>query len=212
MSRPAGQELRRWFTYMVALLLFVNIAAVAGGVLTYSFVHSVTDKYQPFSAAAAAAEKYTVLAQRDMYEYLSELSESNDSTLKNIDQLFAALDRAAQFAPTAEKASALTEIRTMAGQYRLAVEQLPAALKGSRDWSRVEEIRSSARRIGGSVAASTSTMAAWSQDQIRERNQTLSVLTTGAMVTFFIVLVLSVIVLLALRHWWTRFQDTLLGL
>ena len=212
MSKPAGVQLRRWFTYMVALLLFANLAAVTGGVLTYTSVHSVTDRYQPFAAAASASERFTLQAQRDMYEYLSELSDSNEIALKRIGQLLDSLDKAKLSAPNAEKENAVAEIKTLVERYRLAVEELPKALKGSRDWSRVEEIRRAAIQFGGEVVKRTGDLAAWSQDEIRYRNQTLAMLTTGAMVTFFVVLMLSVVVLLALRHWWTRFQDMLLGI
>lgn len=212
MEKPAGVQLRRWFTYMVALLLFANIAAVGGGVLTYNSVRKVTATYQPFAVAAGKAERFTVVAQRDMYEYLSELSESVDSTLKNIDNAIAAIEEARALAPSDDKAGALTELKTIAGQYRLAVEQLPNAMKGSRDWQRVEEIRRTAIRFGGEVAKRTRDLATWSQDEIRSRNQTLAMMTTGALATFVVVFLLSVFVLLALRHWWTRFQEMLLGI
>lgn len=212
MEKPAGVQLRRWFTYMVALLLFANIAAVGGGVLTYNSVRKVTSTYQPFAEAAGKAERFTVVAQRDMYEYLSELSESVDSTLKNIDNAVAAIEEARAAAPSDDKANALAELKTIAGQYRLAVEQLPNAMKGSRDWQRVEEIRRTAIRFGGEVAKRTSDLAAWSQDEIRSRNQTLATMTTGALATFVVVFLLSIFVLLALRHWWTRFQEMLLGI
>lgn len=212
MSKPAGVQLRRWFTYMVALLLFANIAAVSGGILTYSSVHSVTKLYQPFAKATGDVERFTLLAQRDMYEYLSELSDSNESTVKNIERLLAAIAEAKAAAPTPKEAAAVSDLKNLADQYRLAVEQLPSALKGSRDWGRVEEIRSTAIRFGTEVAKNASGLATWSQDEIRSRNQTLALLTTGALVTFVAVFLASIVVLLALKHWWTRFQDMILGI
>lgn len=212
MEKPAGVQLRRWFTYMVALLIFANVAAVGGGVLTYIYVRSATMRYQPFADAAGSAEHFTVLAQRDMYEYLSELSDSNESTLKNIDRAISAIDEARAVAPSSDKEAALAELKTLAGQYRLAAEQLPNAMQGSRDWQRMEEIRRTAIRFGGEVAKRTGELANWSQGEIKSRNQTLTTMTFAALATFVVVFLLSVFVLLALRHWWTRFQETLLGI
>lgn len=212
MSKPAGVELRRWFTYMVAVLLFVNVAAVSGGLLTYTSVRSVTEKYQPFAMATRKAETFTALAQRDMFEYLSELSDSTDPAIKKIEQLSESIAEAKATAPTEDQAAAIGEIELLVGQYKLAVEQLPKALQGSKDWSRVEEIKVTAIRIGGEVSKRTGDMASWAQDEIRARNQRLTYLTTGAMVTFMVVLLISIVVLLALKHWWTRFQDSILGI
>ena len=213
MEKPAaGVQLKRWFTFMVALLVFVNVAAVVCSIIIYTSVHTIAKRYQPFAAACNAAERYTILAQRDMYEYLSELSDSTKSTLRDIDLLIESMDEANKVAPGPEQEAALSEIKKLTGQYRLAVEQLPSVVSGSKDWGRMEEIRKTAVRYGGEVAKRTGDLSAWAQGEIRARNTTSAMITTVALVTFVVVMITSVVVLLILNHWWRRFQDMILGI
>lgn len=208
----AGVKLRLWFIRMVAILIFVNIAAVTGAVVTQYTVSKVSKVYQPFAATSRAAERYTILAQRDMYEYLSELSDSPKSTLANIDHMVEALNEAVQYAPTEAQENALKELKTLAGQYRIAVEQLPNALSGSKDWGRVEEIRKTAIGYGGEAAKRAAALSSWAQDEIRDRNRAATTLSTVALIVFVAVMATSAVVLLALRHWWKEFQDMILGI
>jgi hypothetical protein len=212
MSKPAGVQLSRWFTYMVLLLLFVNVAAVAGSILIYRSVHAIAAKYQPFFVATSAVEQHIISAQRDMFEYLSELTDSPEAALKQLDALSGSIEQARAVAPTPEAEATLTEIKSLADRYRVAIEQLPAAMSGSRDWTRMKELGGTAARYGGEVAKKASDLASWAQAEIRGRNDTSSTITTLAMATFIVVLLASVGVILALLHWWKRFQDLILGI
>lgn len=212
MSKPAGVQLKRWFTYMVVLLLFVNIAAVAGSVVINLTVQGVASQYQPFAISTKEVEQHILAAQRDMFEYLSELSDSTSKAQAELDQLASAVDQAKKYAPDAKTVAALEEIKTLSQQYRTAISQLPSVMEGSRDWSQIEEIRSTAVGFGGQVEELAGAMARTAQAEIRDRNQVSAMLTTFSMWTFILVLVLSVVVLIALRHWWKRFQDLILGI
>ncbi len=211
MSKPAGVQLRRWFTYLVVLLLFVNIAAVVGSIVIYTSVHSVAATYQPFALATTEIEKEIISAQRDMFEYLSELTDSPEKAISHLDILDRTLQRAKERAP-GDKIKELEEIGRLAAKYRATIGQIPMLLQGSRDWSRVYELRASAIRFGGEVADRAATLAKWSNAEIEKRNGRSGLLTTVEMGTFVLVLGLSVVVLLALKHWWKRFQDLILGI
>ena len=213
MSKPAGVQLSRWFTYMVLLLLFVNIAAVAGSIVIYTAVHDISSRYQPFAVATRSIESHIIAAQRDMFEYLSELSDSPDEALKNLDALSASIEEARAAAPGREAEASLDEIKNLADRYRVAVQQLPSAMVGgNRDWARMRELGGTAARFGGEVDKRASDLAAWAQAEIRSRSATSAAITTGALAVFVVVLLASVGVILALRHWWKRFQDMILGI
>jgi hypothetical protein len=212
MSKPAGVELRRWFTYMVLLLIFVNIATVIGSVIIFKSVDSIVSTYQPFSVHTSEIEQHVILAQRGMYEYLSEMSDSTKATLANVDDLKASIKRAEKFAPGPSQKESLKALDTLSSQYRMAIEQLPNAMEGSRDWSRVEEIRTTSVSYGEEAAKLASDLATEARKEINNRNATAQRVTTITLVVFIIVFFASFLVLLTLRHWWRTFQDTMMGL
>jgi ABC-type multidrug transport system fused ATPase/permease subunit len=212
MGKPAGVQLKRWFIVMIVVLLLVSISSVLGAVLTRMTVLDVTEKYQPFQIATTQVEFEVVSAQRDMFEYISELSDTPDSALGHIDKLNEQISRAEALAPTADSKASLETLRTLAAQYRVAIEQLPSVMEGNRDWSRMEEMKSTAISYGDQAASLAAELSTWAQQKIQEKAAFSTFLTTAAMWGLIGLFIASMVVIAALVHWWKRFQDMMLGI
>ncbi len=212
MGKPAGAQLKRWFNYLVLLLLVVNVSAVFGAVLTRITVLDVTDRYQPFQVATATVEMRVVSAQRDMFEYLSELSDSPDKALSQLDKLTGDIKTASLRAPENSVRPDLNELTALLGQYRTAIEQLPAIMEGERDWARLEEMSSTAIRYGDNAAKLASKLSVWAQAEIASAGRNTSLMTTIAMYGLIGLFAASLFVMMALKFHWKRFQDIMLGL
>ncbi|TLN21306.1 hypothetical protein FDZ71_04030, partial [bacterium] len=126
-DRPAGVELRRWFTYMVALLIFVNVAAVAISIVINRAVKGVVAEYQPFAQAASEIERDVTAIQRDMYTYLftgagAKNPAAADRMLNEIggktDTLLTKIAETGKITTSAANKKSLEEVASRTQQYR----------------------------------------------------------------------------------------------
>ncbi|GAB4264474.1 MAG: hypothetical protein Kow0092_16140 [Deferrisomatales bacterium] len=211
MARPAGVQIRRWFTVLVVLLILVDLAALAGGVAISRSVRVVVDRAVPLAAATAATRHEILAAQRELFRYLSEFTDDTSSALGHLDRLEeqVAAARAASSDPAV--VAELDAIETSARRYRKVIELMPGTVAGSRDWSRLQEYSATAVELGFAVEHRASRLAEAAQEEIRTRSVGSARVASVFLGASVAVLFLSLLLVLRLRHWWRQFQDLILG-
>ena len=221
MSKPAGVELRRWFTYLVILLIFVNIAAVGISVVINRAVQGVVADYQPFAIKAGEIEQDITSVQGDMYKYLYTgagaknpdlADEQLNKILADMDKVLVKINEVKGIAPGENEEKAMSEIGSRAEQYRNAIEGLSYAFGDTVNFNLLKELLHEANKSGEQVMDSAANLAKEATAEILSRNSRVAWLTSFAMYLFIGVMAASVIVLLALKHWWKLFQDVMLGI
>jgi hypothetical protein len=76
----------------------------------------------------------------------------------------------------------------------------------------MEEMKSTAIAYGNEASALASDLSLWAQGKIKEKAAFSTFLTTCAMWGLIGLFITSIVVVIALVHWWKRFQDMMLGI
>jgi len=109
-------------------------------------------------------------------------------------------------------ASELDKIQQSTDRYRKVLELLPRSEQGSRDWTRLQEYSSTAVSLGTAVEERASRLAQAAQEEIRRRRDDMAHVALAALWTSIAALTASGLSVVALRHWWKRFQELILGM
>jgi hypothetical protein len=220
-DRPAGVELRRWFTYLVALLIFVNITTVTISILINRAVHGVVAEYQPFAQASSEIEQHVTAVQRDMYTYLYTGAGAKNPALAEqqltaigveTDALLARIAKAREITTESANLKSLDEIASKTQQYRNTIDALAYAIGDTVNFNLLTDLLTQANKSGEEVAESAAALQKAARQEIMARNSRASTLTSFAMWLFIVVMGASIGVLLALKHWWAKFQEIMLGI
>ncbi|MHB8766063.1 MAG: hypothetical protein ACYDA8_17240 [Deferrisomatales bacterium] len=212
MSKPAGLLIRRWFVLLVALLLGVDLMALAGSLAISRSVRVVVEEAEPLALASASVRHAILGAQKELFRYLAEFSDDPRASLAHLDQLNLHLAQARAVAGSPEVAAELAAIEHSAEQYRKVIETFPAPAEGSRDWSRLQEYSATAVRLGGAVEDRATQLVEAAQAEIRRRATEAERVASWARWAAVGILTASVLVVAALLHWWRRFQELMLGI
>lgn len=211
MARPAGVQIRRWFVLLVGLLIAVDLAALAGSLIVSRAVRGIVDQAAPLAAGTAAIRQEILFVQRDLFRYLSEFTGDTSGALEHLEALVERVAEAKTLNTSSEVASELETIKTNALRYRKVLELMPSTVGGSRDWSRLQEYSSTAVELGDTIEQRASRLAEAAQTEIHKRSNESAKVASLAIWACAGVLTASVVTILALRHWWKRFQDLILG-
>jgi hypothetical protein len=211
-SKPAGVQIRFWIWFLGALLLLVDLTALTGSLLVTRSIRAVSERAAPVAATTAAIRQEIMGAQNELFRYLAELSDDTSRAVARIDSLGQQLTtlRSLDGSDTA-LAGELDTIRKSAEQYRKVLALLPGTVEGVRDWARLQEYSEAAIRLGLEVEQRVGRLADQAQKEILAKNRDATRVASAAMWGSVAVLTISLLALLALRHWWKRFEDTLLG-
>jgi hypothetical protein len=113
---------------------------------------------------------------------------------------------------TAAVAAELDKIDKSTDQYRKVLELLPRSNQGSRDWTRLQEYSSAAVNLGNTVEDRASRLAQAAQEEIRRRRDDMAHVALATLWISIAALTASGLSVLALRHWWKRFEELILGM
>jgi len=209
-AKPAAVQIRWWFSFLVVLLIVVDLAALAGSLGISRSVKIVAAEAEPLASATASIRHEILAAQRDLFRYLSEFSDDTSSALGHLSALGPHVE-AARKAGSAEAGKELDSIEQAAERYRKVLELMPRTAEGSRDWSRLQEYSATAIELGNAVEERATRMAESAQAEIRRRSVASARVAAAATWAAVGVFVVSVGAVLALRHWWKQFEDVILG-
>lgn len=211
MSKPAGVQIRFWILFLGALLVLVDLTALTGSIVVTRSIRAVSERAAPVAATTAAIRLEIMAAQNELFRYLAEMADDTKRALTHLD----ALDRHLETTRTLDVADAsreeLKSIQASADRYRKVLQLLPGTVAGVRDWARLQEYSETAIRLGLEVEQRVGQLADQAQQEIQDKNRNATRVAQAAMWGSVGVLSVSVLALLALRHWWKRFEDTLLG-
>ncbi len=212
MGRPAGVQIQRWFFLLVGLLLLVDGMLLGTSLVVERSIREAVRTARPLTDAAAAVRAEILAAQRDLFRYLAEFAESPDPALAHLDRLGERL-RQARAVPGAEGfARELDAIGQSVDRYRKVLELLPGTVAGARDWNRIEEYGAAAVRLGAEVEQRAERLVAAALEEIRKSDAQAARLAAWARWAAAAALAVTLLIVLALARWWSRFQDTVLGL
>jgi len=211
MSKPAGVQIRFWILFLGALLVLVDLTALTGSIVVTRSIRAVSERAAPVAATTAAIRLEIMAAQNELFRYLAEMADDTKGALTYLD----ALDRHLETTRTLDVADTsreeLKSIQASADRYRKVLQLLPGTVAGVRDWARLQEYSETAIRLGLEVEQMVGQLADQAQQEIQDKNRNATRVAQAAMWGSVGVLSVSVLALLALRHWWKRFEDTLLG-
>ncbi len=210
MAKPAAVQIRWWFSFLVVLLIVVDLAALAGSVVISRTVKVVAAEAEPLASATASIRHEILAAQRDLFRYLSEFSDDTSSALGHLSALGPHV-AAARTSASSEAGKELDAIEQAAERYRKVLELMPRTAEGSRDWSRLQEYSATAIELGNAVEEKATRLAETAQAEIRRRSVAADRVATAATWAAVGVFAVSVGAVLALRHWWKQFEDVILG-
>jgi hypothetical protein len=212
MGKPAGLQIRRWFGFLVSLLLVVNVLGLAGSIVISRSVRAVVEEAEPLANSTAFIQREILAAQRALFQYLAEFSDAPTAALGHLDAVKrrVAVMRANPLTPAV--AAELDKIETSTDQYRKVLELLPRSNQGSRDWTRLQEYSSTAVNLGNAVEDRASRLAQAAQEEIRRRRDDMAHVALATLWTSIAALTASGLSVLALRHWWKRFEELILGM
>jgi hypothetical protein len=209
-AKPAAVQIQWWFRVLVLLLIAVDLAALAGSVLISRSVRVVAAEAEPLASATASIRHDILAAQRDLFRYLAEFSDDTSGALSHLTALTTHV-KAARASASPEAGRELDVIEQSAERYRKVLELMPRTAEGSRDWSRLQEYSATAIELGNAVEDRATRLAAAAQAEIHRRSVAADRIATAATWVAVGVLVVSILAVLALRHWWKQFEDVILG-
>lgn len=212
MGKPAGLQIQRWFGFLVMLLLVVSGLGLAGGIVISRSVRAVVDEAEPLAQSTAFVQREILAAQRGLFQYLAEFTDTPAAALGHLDAVSkrVAEMRSGPLSPavTAE----LDKIHEATDQYRKVLELLPHSTQGSRDWTRLQEYSATAVNLGNAVEERASRLAQAAQEEIRRRREGMARVAAITLWVSIGALAASAGSVVALRHWWKRFEELILGM
>lgn len=211
MSKPVGVQIQRCFALLVGLILVVCIVAVTGSTVIFRSVRVVVDEAVPLADRTESLKHEILAAQQGLFRYLAEFSDDTSEVLRHLDRLAEVLAETDRLAASPQVREDLETIKTSAERYRKVVQLLPGTVSGSRDWSRLQEYSATAVALGTAVEEGATRLAESAQAEIQQRSGDSARIANAAMWISVAVFALSMVVILALRHWWKQFQELLLG-
>ena len=211
MSKPAGVQIRFWILFLGVLLILVDLAALTGSLLITRSIRVVSERAAPVAAITAAIRQEIMTAQNELFRYLAELTDDTTQAVAHLDALGRHLDSARALDASPEERAELDTIQASTTRYRKVLELLPGTVKGARDWARLQEYSETAIRLGREVEQTVGQLADQAQQEILTKNRDATRVASAATWGSVGVLAVSLLALLALRHWWKQFEDTLLG-
>lgn len=210
MAKPAAVQIQWWFRVLVLLLIAVDLAALAGSVLISRSVRVVAAEAEPLASATASIRHDILAAQRDLFRYLAEFSDDTSAALSHMAALTEHV-KAARASASSEAGRELDVIEQSAERYRKVLELMPRTAEGSRDWSRLQEYSATAIDLGNAVEDRATRLAEAAQAEIHQRSVAADRIATAATWAAVGVFAVSILAVLALRHWWKQFEDVILG-
>ena len=211
MSKPAGVQIRFWIRFLCLLLVLVDLTALIGSLMVTRSIRVVSERAAPVAASTAAIRNEIMAAQNELFRYLAELADDTSHAMSHLDALAVHVGSTRALDVSAEVKSELDTIQDSASRYGKVLALLPGTVEGARDWSRLQEYSETAIRLGLDVEQKVGRLADQAQQEILAKNREASRVAAAAMWGSVGVLTISLAALLALRHWWKRFEETLLG-
>jgi len=212
-AKPAAVQIRWWLTFLVLLLVVVDLAALGGSLVISRSVRVVAAEAEPLASETAAIRHEILAAQRDLFRYLSEFADDATPALAHLAALAPHVAAARQVVgDEGDAAQELDAIQASAERYRKVLELMPRTVEGSRDWSRLQEYSATAIELGNAVEERATRMAEAAQAEIRQRSVAADRIARLAMWVTVGVFAVSAVAILILRHWWQRFEDVILGM
>ncbi len=211
MAKPAGVQIRRWFFFLMVLLVGTNAGVLAGSWLVERAVTEAVRTAQPVVDTTGRIRAEILEAQREMFRYLAEFSDDVSDALAHLERVRAEVERARALPGARGMDDDLQAIEKGVEQYRKVLELLPAAAGGTRDWSRIQEYGSTAVRLGDAARDRAERLAQRALETIDARGNTALLVARGARWAAAATLGISVLTVIALARWWRRFQDVILG-
>jgi len=212
-AKPAAIQIRWWLTFLVLLLVGVDLAALIGSLVISRSVRVVAAEAEPLASETAAIRHEILAAQRDLFRYLSEFADDTSPALSHLSALDPHVTAARQAVGAEDSAAKeLDAIRESAERYRKVLELMPRTVEGSRDWSRLQEYSATAIELGNAVEQRATLLAEAAQADIRRRSVAADRIARAAMWATVGVFAVSAVAILILRHWWQRFEDVILGM
>ena len=213
MERPAGVQIYRWFVVLVALLVTVDVAALAGGFFVARSVRPIAAEAEPLAGAAMSIQSEILAAQRDLFGYFSEFAEDTAPALAHVDALLDRVVEARRIGTSPEVLAALDSIDVSAQKYRKGLDLLPHGIQGARERGRLQEHGARAVvELGVALEEGARRLASAARGEIRRKSSDAAAAVRSAVWGSVGVLVASTLAIAVLRHCWKRFQDVILGL
>ena len=212
MERPAGVQIYRWFVVLVALLVTVDVAALAGGFFVARSVRPMAAEAEPLAGAAMSIQSEILAAQRDLFGYFSEFAEDTAPALAHVDALLARVVEARRIGTSPEVLAELESIDGSAQKYRKGLEFLPRGIQGARERGRLQEHGARAVELGVALEEGARRLASAARGEIRRKSSDATAAVRSAVWGSVGVLVATTLAIAVLRHCWKRFQDVILGL
>ncbi|WP_025322646.1 hypothetical protein [Deferrisoma camini] len=212
MGKPAGVQIRRWFFFLVALLVATNGGVLVGSWMVERSVTDAVERARPVVEVTGEIRAEILAAQREMFRYLAEFADDVTPALQHLDRLSEQVARARTLPGTRAMADDLDAMDTDVRRYRKVLELLPSTTGGTRDWARIQEYGATAVRLGAEVGRRAEKIATDALSTIRRRGKAAVRVARWARWAAVGTLGVSLITVFALARWWRRFQDLILGL
>lgn len=208
MSKPAGVQIRRWFSFLVGLLLVVNVCALTGWLFVAHAIRTVVEEAEPLALSASTLQRELLAAHSELFQYLGDFTPSPDKSLAHLDAVVAVLGQLRENPLSRGIALELDEMQLGTAQYRNVVEALLHTVPGSRGRLRIRACKAAAGNLEG--LAEKVVQAA--RREISQRSRSTERAAVAALWACVLASLASVVGIFALRHWWKRFQDQILGM
>ncbi|RMG86582.1 MAG: hypothetical protein D6708_14085, partial [Candidatus Dadabacteria bacterium] len=130
MAKPAGVQIRRWFFFLMVLLVGTNAGVLAGSWLVERAVTEAVRTAQPVVDTTGRIRAEILEAQREMFRYLAEFSDDVSDALAHLERVRAEVERARALPGARGMDDDLQAIEKGVEQYRKVLELLPAAAGG----------------------------------------------------------------------------------
>jgi hypothetical protein len=170
------------------------------------------EEAEPLANSTAFIQREILAAQRVLFQYLAEFSDAPTAALGHLDAVKGRVAEMRAHPLTAAVAAELDKIDKSTDQYRKVLELLPRSNQGSRDWTRLQEYSSAAVNLGNTVEDRASRLAQAAQEEIRRRRDDMAHVALATLWISIAALTASGLSVLALRHWWKRFEELILGM
>lgn len=217
MTKPAGVQIKIWFLTLVILLLFVNLISVISLFLVYNYVNDIKVAYQPIVKSSSIINEKILMAQIDLYKYLSEYQKDLDTVFVKTAELLNEIKNIEEIVKEKKihsiEMNLLTDTLESAKRFEKAIKQLQLVeKKGNMDWEKINALRSYAMDMGMETLNNAASVNNLINLLITKQHIHVTLVTLVVVCMLFIFFVISVIIVIQLHYWWRRFEDIILEL
>ncbi len=218
MTKPAGVQIKRWFVTLVILLSIVNLISVVSLFIVYNRIDEIKSAYQPIVKSSSVINARIMSAETDLYKYLAEYQNNLSSVYNKTNALIIELNRIKNIIneynlQDSMDMNLLEGIIVSTETFVEAIKRLESMKKQEKkNWELIDDLNNEAMEMGAETLRKAAIVSSKANLLINKHNIKVRKIALTVVSILFVFLIVSVIIMVQLLHWWRTFEDLILEL